>query len=192
LLLAFLLPLTVFLCVHILAPPFGKVRRWRERVSRRRHQRRQEQRRQQEQEEYERQAPHREKARCEEAAAQKRRADARARCELFYSLHAPEIGVRFPKDRFDDFASRHLGDNHPPEYVEERARQVLDIMQKHLEKIEPPKKALTLADLAVWFLREKAQIDATALGEEDKALLLAQLEERYTKLQEKYLRSVQP
>lgn len=151
------------------------------------------------QEKYDRSAPRRERQRLEmeeqariEAEAQHSRQEARAQCEILYSIHAPEIGQRFTRDMFQDFVTRHMGEEHPAEHVEERARQLKDILQRHLEKIDPPKKKMTLADLAQWFLGEKAQIDAAAISEEDKAALISQLEERYTKLQEKCIRGMQP
>ena len=91
-----------------------------------------------------------------------------------------------------DYVNRHMSDAQTPEHVEERARQLKDILQRHLEKIEPLKKKMNLAALAQWFLGEKAQIDAAAISEEDKAALISQLEERYAKLQEKYIRGMQP
>lgn len=183
--LAFVIPLLVLAYVHGLAPPFRVIGRCRKRAAERRARRREERERKRAQEQYKRSAPAREQA-------QRRRTDARASCELFYSLHAPEIGKRFPKGLFDDFVARHLGDDHPPEYVEQRAQQLQELLRQHLDRVGAPQKKLALADLAQWFLREKQEIDKAALPPADKEVLIAALEERYTKLQEKFIRGLQP
>lgn len=142
-------------------------------------------------------ARERERLRCQaeeqarrRAAEQKRREEARARCDVLFALHGPDLRERFTKEMYEDFVARHLGDSRTPEYVEQRAKELCDLLQKHLEMAHGKKR--NLAELAAWFLEEKKQIDQTALSEDDKELLISQLEERYVKLQEKYLRSVQP
>lgn len=128
----------------------------------------------------------------QQAAAGRRRADARARCELFFDLHAPEIGARFTKAQFDEYARRHLGEDQGPDYVEKRAGELLDIMQRHLEKTPQAERKKSLADIATWFLEEKGKIEALPMGPDDKNQLVADLEARFTQLQQKYIRSLQP
>jgi hypothetical protein len=125
-------------------------------------------------------------------SAQKRRADARARCELFYNLHGPELSPRLNHKQFEDFWKRHLGDEQTPEYVEERAAQLLDTMQKHLEKAGHREQKKSIADIAAWFLEEKTKIDRLPLNPEDKEQMIADLEARFTQLQQKYIRSMNP
>lgn len=125
------------------------------------------------------------------AEARKKRDDARATCEVLFATHCFEIRQRFPKETYDAFVSKHLGDDKPPDYVEQRAVELCDIIKKHLEKVEGRGKK-DLAELAKWYLEERKRIEATLLTDDDKNLLIAQLEERYVKLQEQYLRSVQP
>lgn len=126
------------------------------------------------------------------AEAQRRRDEARARCEAFYRVHAPELRDRFPKAEFEEFVARYMNDRQPPDDVERRAEELKGVIRQHSERIEPPKKKMRLADIAEWFLKEKAQIDATPLAEEDKEALVAHLEARYAKLQETYIRSMEP
>jgi hypothetical protein len=76
------------------------------------------------------------------AEALRKREESRARCELTFALHGPEIRDRFSKEMFDDFSTRHLGDDRSPEYVEQRARELCDILQKHLEKAKGSAKDL--------------------------------------------------
>jgi hypothetical protein len=124
------------------------------------------------------------------ATAQKRREEARASCEVFFVRHAFELRQRFTREMFDAFVALYLSDTLSPDYVERRAKDLKGVIQAHLEKVVPPRK--TLAELARWFLDEKRQIEESGLGDNDRQLILAQLEERYVRLQENYLRSVNP
>lgn len=127
------------------------------------------------------------------ADAQRRRDEARAGCELLFVSHEPDIRDRFVRSLFDAFMSRHLADDKTPEYVEERARELREVILKHLAKVQAPPKQMTLAKLVEWYLSEKQQIETTAVGTtEDKELLLAQLAERYHRLLETYLHKVEP
>jgi hypothetical protein len=191
------------LCEGLHRNTIGRLESWlsatRKKMAARKAQREQERLRQRQQEAFEREAPERERAsrraakQAEEAAkAQRTRENARAACELLYNAHAPELATRFPRQDLDDFLCKQMGDDRIPEYVEERGQQLLEIIRKHVEKADPPKKIVTLADLARWYLEQKDQIDRVALSEDDKKLLLSQLEERYVRLQEKYLRTVEP
>lgn len=136
------------------------------------------------QEAYDRAAPDRERQRQEadararmETQAQKRRDEARARAELFFALHSPELGDRFPKADFEDFKSRYLGDQRAPEYVEQRAQQLIEIIQQHLEKVSPSQKA-DINDLIAAFERQCATLAASPLDEEVKQSLLWTLREQ--------------
>jgi hypothetical protein len=148
---------------------------------------REERERRDRQEEWERQRPEREKwerkaeaTRATEAAARKRREDARAKCEIFFGLHAPEIGARFSKAMYDDFVRRHLGDDHTPEHVEERARQLVELLERHLDKIEPADEApQTIGDLTTWYEQATAEIEARVTNARIRNTSLAQLKEQY-------------
>lgn len=124
-------------------------------------------------------------------AAQLRRDEARSACEVLFATHAPELGKRFSREMFDEFLRKHMGDGQSPEFVEQRGVQLQGIVKSHLEKAGHSDRKTSLADLAAWFLKEKGEIERTALADDDKELLVAQLEERYVRLQEKYLRAVQ-
>jgi hypothetical protein len=121
--------------------------------------------------------------------ASRRRENARARCEMFFTLHAPEIGKRFPKTMFDDHLRRYLGDDRSPDDVEARAEQFLDLLRQQLEKVQPSPKFKTLEDIARWFEEQKRQLDALPEGRERRALL-AMLKERYTELTTQFLQEM--
>lgn len=94
--------------------------------------------------EYERGAPERERIRRQlEAAAlartiaQRRREDMRTRCELIY-LHYPTIAPHLPRKRFDHFMATRMGDDQPPEKVEERGRDLQRLLRQLGEQPAPP------------------------------------------------------
>lgn len=70
------------------------------------------------------------------ARGQRRREAARARCDTRFALVAADIRERFSKEAFEDFKGRHLSDDKSPEYVEERARELCNILKRHLEEIK--------------------------------------------------------
>ena len=129
--------------------------------------------------EWERAAPEREQQAREQKellekrqAENRRRADARGACEILFALHAPDVGERFPRATFDDFVSRHLGDEHPPEYVEERARQLREVIEQHLGKVRPAEDSRLAATVAA-YNREVERVQASGLDTEMQETLLA-------------------
>jgi hypothetical protein len=110
-----------------------------------------------------------------------RKRKVRAACERAYVLHEAEIKDRFKRSTFDDIMRKHLGDEHSPEYVEEQGKELLELIQLHRHKIEPPRKIKSLADAAAWFEEQKTQLE---LVSEDKLRrsLLVQLKQRYADL----------
>ena len=177
LLLAALLPPALFVCVHVVAPPLRWLGDVWGLVTRTRQRRRAERAARRERDRHEGAAPDRAKADKERATDQRRRADARAACEIFYSLHAPEIGPRFAKDEFATFVARHLGDEHPPEYVERRAEQLLALLKQHLRKVLPPLGTETLDEILAAFDDRIRRVRASTLDDRDQEVVLLQLEQ---------------
>jgi len=139
-------------------------------------------------ERYAQEAPQRERAERERTAAHRRRIDARAACEVFYSLHAPEIGTRFRKEDFTDFVTRHLGDDHPPEYVEHRADQLLKLLRSHLEKVVSPLAFKSLDEILAAFDDRIVKVRASSLDDRDKEVILVELEQEREEAVRKALR----
>jgi hypothetical protein len=198
-----LLPLIGFFVHHTIVAPWRAVRRFGREVgiasAARKARLLEERQRKLADADYLRRAPERERARLEaealarsRAEAQRRREDARASCQILYALHGPDIVRRFGKETFEEFVRGHMGDDRSPEYVEQRAAQLRELIAQHLEKAGIAQKRPTLASLGLWFFNEKEQIEGSPLGDEDKANLLAHLEERYARLQEKYIRAMRP
>lgn len=141
--------------------------------------------------ELERQRPLAE-AQCQaEAEAQQRRADARAQCELLFSLYAPEIGKRFPRSMFEDFVRRYMGDGHPPEQVEQRAAQLQTTIQQHLEKVEVVPKFRSLEDITHWYQGQKTNLERLP-DDANKRRLIAQLNAKYADMTTRWLEDAQP
>lgn len=132
----------------------------------------------------------REEQACRGAASQKRRQEARASCEVLFVRHQFEIRQRFTREMFDAFLAKFMADTFTTEQVEQRAKELKDVIRAHVAKVDPPRKSL--GQLAEWFVQQKREIENASLSEEDRDMMLAQLEERYVRLQEQYLRSVKP
>lgn len=198
-----LLPAAAFVYCYTLGPFFGKVGEWSRAAFRSAAERRarckEEEQKRLGQEEYQRLEQERERNRPLEEAraranaeAQRRRQDARVACEVLYNLHAPEIGTRFPRELFHEFLARHLGDNHPPEYVEERSRQLQEIIRAHLERVEPPKKKRTVEELAAWYATMRETIERQPIDDRQKRVQLAQLNLRYRDLVNDVMETLEP
>lgn len=125
------------------------------------------------------------------AAAQKRREDARAACELVYSVVEPEIGKRFSRNDFAQFVAKYMSDNFPPETVEERAEQLKGIIRQHENRSDSPPRERSVQDLATWFEEQKAIIESMPESRE-RATLLIQLRERYSELTSRLLSELSP
>lgn len=115
------------------------------------------------------------------ATERQAREDVRARMELFYNLHRPEIGARFTPAMFEQFVQKYLGDDRPVEVVRLRAGQLEQLLQQHLEKIVPPQRTQSLEDLTAWLAVQTRRIDVVpdeSLREFLRAMLLDQYAER--------------
>ena len=193
----FTLAALVFAYQYVLAPPFRLFGRWRQRAAERRARRTEEKRRRQEQQEYARMAPLQEQARrdaeAQKSEAQRRRDDALASCELLYHLYAPDIGARFPRQAFDDFAKKFLADkNAPPEDIERRAQQLRQLMEHHREQVKPMPKFSNIQELARWFQEQKSEIESLAVDDRVKRTLLASLNERNAELMTQLVGNMEP
>lgn len=109
---------------------------------------------------------------------QRLREDARARVELAYSLLAPEIGQRFPRELFTDFCKRYLGDDRHPEDVEHRAQELLELIQGHAGRVTRPSEKKTLSQLMQEFETQQREIEASNLDTRMKQTLLLSLREK--------------
>jgi hypothetical protein len=126
------------------------------------------------------------------AADQRRRVEARASCELAYSLHASDIKKHFSRSMFDAFLQTYMNDADHPDDVERRGRELQQIIDQHRQKVKPEKHTRTIQDLAEWYLREKARIDALPLDEELKQEHAAALDMRYAELTQELLQRIEP
>lgn len=127
----------------------------------------------------------------EQAATQKRRDDARTRCRMLYDTWAPEIGERFTREQFQAYVTDYLNDRQTPEYVEERALQLNELIRQHVEKVDPAPQIKSLDQLRRWFEDRRKEIES----EPDDKLqrnLMARLKKRYDDLAAQLLEELPP
>jgi hypothetical protein len=150
------------------------------------------------QEEYERLAPQRAQATLEAAArakaaaaAQRRRDEARAACDVLYSLHYPEIRTRFSKKDFAAFVNKYMNDDDAPDYVEARAAQLTGMIEQHRQKIDPTPR-FSFEELGSWYEQTLAKIKAQSIHDRFKNAQVAQLTRHYQDLVQELLEEMKP
>jgi hypothetical protein len=119
-------------------------------------------------------------------ADSQRRRRARLKAELCYALHEPLLGDRFPRETFEDFLDRYLGDQNSPEDVEECGRELEILLREHagaVQIVEP----INLTELTRWLLDEQQRIQAQEMDERRRKTQLTGLNRRYTQLAEQLL-----
>jgi hypothetical protein len=121
---------------------------------------------------------------------QKRRENARARCDVMYHLHAPEIGERFPRRTFDDYMEKYMHDRLEPEQVEVRGSLLETLLREHVDRVQPPQTFRTLEDIARWFEEQKQELNKLP-DERLRKTLLVTLRERYMELTTEFLEEMQ-
>ena len=67
-------------------------------------------------------------AREAEETASRRREEARLRSELLYERHARQLTAAFPRERFEQFIERYMGEATSPDLVEQRELLLLHIL----------------------------------------------------------------
>lgn len=122
----------------------------------------------------------------------RRRVEARARCELLYNRHAPEIARRFPRKSMERFIQTYMSDADPAEHVEQRGRELENIIEQHRNCVKPDKQPRTIQDLAEWYVRERNLIDTLPLDDALKQEHAAALDMRYAELTQELLQRIEP
>jgi hypothetical protein len=121
-------------------------------------------------------------------AARRRRDDARAALELFYTLNERRLSAVMPRPAYESYVKRFLPDGEDPAVVEARARAVREALTAHLAAA-PAGDAGAMAELQQWHDRSRARIDGTP-GLDPRArenlvtALNQQMEERLRRLLE--------
>ena len=135
--------------------------------------------------EFERSAPERERLRREAEArvrverdealtASRRREEARLRSELLYERHARQLAASFPRERFEQFMERYMGEATPPDLVEQRELLLKETILDSLGTATIPKFA-SMTDLAAFFAARRLEIDELPHDEEAKDAYRIQL-----------------
>lgn len=125
---------------------------------------------------------------------QRRRIDARSKCEMAYALYAPEISERFPRAAFDQFLQTYMHDGIEVADVERRAVELQGIIEQHRRLSDPAalKKPKSLEDITRWYIEERKRIQGMDVDEEIKSVQLGLLEQRYAELSERFLTTYEP
>jgi len=116
----------------------------------------------------------------------RRRDKARLTVELTYAMSMSEMNSQLPRDMFENWINRYLGDHLPPEDVEENSKHLQEMMtqqKKIAQQMANSNSGTQLEDLNHWFLDEQRRIQndmSIDLGEKQRKLL--DLQQMYTSL----------
>jgi len=167
-------------------------RKWKEDRQRQRKARRRQTENQQREPGPEQTSAEEEALRLAEQEVSRRRENARVSCELLYNLYAPDLTDRLPKETFQDFVGKYMGEDQPIDIVEERAAQLQTMIQQHYEQVNPPEKLTDLGRLVRWYEKQKKKIERLNVDPSYKEDYLVQLNERYADLTQRLLEKLEP
>lgn len=128
----------------------------------------------------------------EQTVNKKRRADSRTACEVLFLQYVHLLANRLTKETFQDFMTRHMGDEHSPEYVEGRGRELQDLILHHAFEIKPIEESSSLESLSNWYQETKRVIENLPIEERYKQAQLAHLNARYAELMQELVGSLRP
>lgn len=95
----------------------------------------------------------------QQADAVRRRANARLECELYYDQHAAQLREQFPQERLAAYFKEYLGNEHPPELVEQRKELLLQMLRNTHGEAEPGRKRFqSLEEIADHYAEQRRQI----------------------------------
>jgi len=126
------------------------------------------------------------------AEAREHRADARALVARVYAKYRHAVEKRLPSDVLADYVAKHLAEDHDPEKVDARARDLVATIESLALEAEPPKKRSTPADLAAWYQAERAQIEALDAADPMRNIQLVELNMRYAELTQQRMEDYRP
>lgn len=80
------------------------------------------------------------------------------------------------------FIKNYMGDNRSAEEVEARARQLEDMINQHIDAVQPAPRFKNIAELAQWYVTEKKRIEELPVDEIFKEQHLVQLHTQYAEM----------
>lgn len=107
-------------------------------------------------------------------SANRRREEAQLRCELIYERHARQLTGSFPRDRFEQFVERFMGEPVPPELVEQREQLLKEMIVDSLGT-NPAPKFSSMTELAAFFAARRKEIEELPHDEDAKDAYRIQL-----------------
>lgn len=118
--------------------------------------------------------------------SRRRRDKARLDAELAYLLAAPHLAGSFPREMFDAWVQRYLGNRLPPEEVEENSWQVQKAFRNYHNQAEGG-SLFNLEELHFWFVDEQRRIQEQTLEAPLRQEKLLALQELYISLSQRFL-----
>jgi hypothetical protein len=110
-----------------------------------------------------------------QAAERKRRDEARFNVLVVYDKRAAGYGERIPRTRLLGYLDRYLGDDVPLEVIEERAKQLTQLLQETSRGGRTASPFQGLDDIAAQFQKRREQIMALPYDDETRETLLFSL-----------------
>src|SRR5262249_35622872 len=107
--------------------------------------------------------------------------------ELTYVMAMPDIANQFPRDMFENWMQRYLGDHLPPEDVEENSRQLQMIITRARNLGGGSGSSWNLEELHHWFVAEQKSIQNMDLDPAQKQAKLLHLQEMFVSLSERFV-----
>lgn len=113
------------------------------------------------------------------ADTQRRRTDARASVELEYTRLAAQLGAAFTREMLTAYFNTYMSDQHSPEHVERRGRELIATLQRYLQEAKPPEGKMSFEQLDSWFQAEKQRIESSSADQRLKRIRIAALIRRH-------------
>ena len=91
-----------------------------------------------------------------------------------------------------EYMQQFMSDKESAETVERRAKELRDIIEQHYQQVGGDPGALSIDQLAEWFVEQKKRIEKAPMEDRQKQNLLAQLNRRYAELAQSILEKMSP
>ena len=126
-------------------------------------------------------------AREAEETASRRREEARLRSDLLYERNARLLSGSFPRERFEQFMNRYLGNDTTPDLVEKREQLLREMIMDSLGTTPAPKFA-SMTDLAAFFAARRQEISDLPHADDVKDAYIVQLNKQEDEALRRFLK----
>lgn len=119
--------------------------------------------------------------------SRRRRDKARLTAELSYVMAMPEIELHFPRDMFESWVNRYLGDHLPAEEVEENSLHLQMIIAKQQKRQQGSAGGMNLEDLHLWYADEQKRIQGLDIDQATRQTKLLDLQELFLSMSQRLI-----